>query len=345
MRPALVDGPCYVTFSGGRDSSAVLAAATALARREGHALPIPVTRVYPDLPDTDESDWQRAVVDHLGLTEWVRLELRDGESDLLGAAARDALGQPRGAVAARPPDPRRDVRAPPRWVAADRRGRRRRARIALASPRWRSSCVAASTTGRWSSTRHRGAPPCAHVSGRARRMLRIQRPGPMAPPGRLRAACPARRGRLHAASRCATTPPPGPSPGSGPSRPSSHNHSAAAAEYGIRASDPLLDHRFVVSAGARRGRHRLPRTHRRPCRRCSPTSSRRPSSAGPRRRRSTTPTPGGHARVRPHVGRVRRRRGAGRRGAAPERLALRRADDGDGVLLHSAWLASEGLAP
>jgi asparagine synthetase B (glutamine-hydrolysing) len=92
IRPALADGPCYVTFSGGRDSSAVLAAATALARREGHALPVPVTRVYPDLPATDESDWQRAVVDHLGLTEWVRLELRDGESDLLGPAARDALG-------------------------------------------------------------------------------------------------------------------------------------------------------------------------------------------------------------------------------------------------------------
>jgi asparagine synthase (glutamine-hydrolysing) len=91
IRPALVDGPCYVSFSGGRDSSAVLAAATALARREGHALPVPVTRLYPDLPDTDESAWQRAVVDHLGLTEWVRLELRNGESDLLGDAARDAL--------------------------------------------------------------------------------------------------------------------------------------------------------------------------------------------------------------------------------------------------------------
>ena len=82
----------------------MLAAATALARREGHALPVPVTRVYPDLPDTDESDWQRAVIDHLGLTEWVRLELRNGESDLLGPAARDALAQPRSAVAARAPD-------------------------------------------------------------------------------------------------------------------------------------------------------------------------------------------------------------------------------------------------
>ena len=38
LRPALESGPCFVTFSGGRDSSAVLAAATDLARREGHRL-------------------------------------------------------------------------------------------------------------------------------------------------------------------------------------------------------------------------------------------------------------------------------------------------------------------
>jgi asparagine synthetase B (glutamine-hydrolysing) len=91
IRPALAAGPCFVTFSGGRDSSAVLAAATDLARREGFALPVPVTRVYPDLPSTDESTWQRAIVDHLGLTEWIRLELRHGESDLLGDAARAGL--------------------------------------------------------------------------------------------------------------------------------------------------------------------------------------------------------------------------------------------------------------
>jgi asparagine synthase (glutamine-hydrolysing) len=97
IRPALVNGPCYVTFSGGRDSSAVLAAATALARREGHALPIPVTRVYPDLPDTDESEWQRLVIGHLGLTDWLRLELTAGETDLLGPAARAAV-RDRGAA-------------------------------------------------------------------------------------------------------------------------------------------------------------------------------------------------------------------------------------------------------
>mgnify|MGYP001225202379 CR=1 FL=1 len=89
--PALLRGPCYVTFSGGRDSSAVLAAATDLARREGLQLPIPVTRVYPDLPDTDESTWQNLVIKHLGLSEWIRLEFRHGETDLLGVAAKEGL--------------------------------------------------------------------------------------------------------------------------------------------------------------------------------------------------------------------------------------------------------------
>lgn len=97
LRPALLNGPCYVTFSGGRDSSAVLAAATALARREGHDLPVPVTRVYPHIPDTDESHWQQLVIDHLQLKEWVRLELVSDETDLLGPAARAAV-RTRGAV-------------------------------------------------------------------------------------------------------------------------------------------------------------------------------------------------------------------------------------------------------
>lgn len=90
IRPALVDGPCFVTFSGGRDSSAVLAVAVALARREGHDLPVPATKVYPGHPRTDESSWQRLVIDHLGLTDWVRVEYRD-EVELLGPIARASL--------------------------------------------------------------------------------------------------------------------------------------------------------------------------------------------------------------------------------------------------------------
>lgn len=92
MLPALVDGPCHITFSGGRDSSAVLAAATALARREGLALPIPVTRSYPAFPESDEEQWQRLVVDHLQLPDWVRIEFTN-ETELLASAARTSLVQ------------------------------------------------------------------------------------------------------------------------------------------------------------------------------------------------------------------------------------------------------------
>lgn len=90
IRPALADAPCFVTFSGGRDSSAVLAVAVALARREGHELPIPATKIYPDHPESEESAWQRLVIDHLGLTEWMRVEYGD-EIELLGPIARASL--------------------------------------------------------------------------------------------------------------------------------------------------------------------------------------------------------------------------------------------------------------
>jgi asparagine synthase (glutamine-hydrolysing) len=88
--PALLRPPCLVSFSGGRDSSAVLAAATHVARREGLALPIPATNVFPAAPRTDESEWQERVVQHLGLADWARLEHAD-ELDCIGPVARDAL--------------------------------------------------------------------------------------------------------------------------------------------------------------------------------------------------------------------------------------------------------------
>lgn len=85
--PALLRPPCLVSFSGGRDSSAVLATAAALARREGLSPPIPVTNVFPDLSDTDERLWQEQVVRHLGLSEWLRIEHAD-ELDLIGPYAQ-----------------------------------------------------------------------------------------------------------------------------------------------------------------------------------------------------------------------------------------------------------------
>ncbi|HEX2505576.1 MAG TPA: asparagine synthase-related protein [Gaiellaceae bacterium] len=88
--PALRRTPCLVSFSGGRDSSAVLALAARVARREGLPLPIPATHRFPDAPATDESEWQEQVVRHLRLPDWLRLEHRD-ELDVLGPFARRAL--------------------------------------------------------------------------------------------------------------------------------------------------------------------------------------------------------------------------------------------------------------
>ena len=88
--PALTRAPCFVAFSGGRDSSAVLAVATDLARRHGLPDPIPVTELYPGVPESDESAWQDMVVAHLQLRDWLRLEFGHG-NDLLGADARTSL--------------------------------------------------------------------------------------------------------------------------------------------------------------------------------------------------------------------------------------------------------------
>jgi asparagine synthase (glutamine-hydrolysing) len=86
----LAAGPVAVSFSGGRDSSAVLALAAHVARREALPLPVPVTFRFPGVASTEESEWQVAVMEHLDLTEWVRLDL-DEELDLLGEMATTSL--------------------------------------------------------------------------------------------------------------------------------------------------------------------------------------------------------------------------------------------------------------
>jgi asparagine synthase (glutamine-hydrolysing) len=84
--PALERPPCLVSFSGGRDSSAVLALAVQLARREGLNLPIPATNRFRGAADAAESDWQELVVARLGLEDWHRLEF-DDELDAVGPVA------------------------------------------------------------------------------------------------------------------------------------------------------------------------------------------------------------------------------------------------------------------
>ncbi|HLV04716.1 asparagine synthase C-terminal domain-containing protein [uncultured Georgenia sp.] len=79
---SVVRGPCYVLFSGGRDSSLVLALATSAARRLGVPDPVPVTAVYPGDEHADESSWQQLVLDHLGITERIVLSITDERSTL-----------------------------------------------------------------------------------------------------------------------------------------------------------------------------------------------------------------------------------------------------------------------
>jgi hypothetical protein len=82
--------PCLLAFSGGRDSSALLAVAVSVARREGLPLPIPITLTYPGAEGTDESSWQHLVLGHLRVTERVLLTVHD-EHDCLGPVATPVL--------------------------------------------------------------------------------------------------------------------------------------------------------------------------------------------------------------------------------------------------------------
>jgi asparagine synthetase B (glutamine-hydrolysing) len=90
--PALRRAPCLVSFSGGRDSSAVLAVAAAVARREALPLPVPVTHRFPAAAGTEESDWQELVVRHLGLDDWLRVEL-SSELDAVGPVAAAVIAR------------------------------------------------------------------------------------------------------------------------------------------------------------------------------------------------------------------------------------------------------------
>ncbi|HEU6445272.1 MAG TPA: hypothetical protein VFL61_09460 [Gaiellaceae bacterium] len=88
--PALMRPPCLMSFSGGGASSAILAVAVQLARREGLELPVPATNRVDGAAGRDERSRQERVIIHLGLTEWVRLEFAD-ELDLVGPVAMRVL--------------------------------------------------------------------------------------------------------------------------------------------------------------------------------------------------------------------------------------------------------------
>jgi asparagine synthase (glutamine-hydrolysing) len=92
LRRHLTRSPCMVAFSGGRDSSVLLAAAAAVARTEGLPMPVAVTLSYPGAPATDEACWQQQVLDHVGITERVVLTVHD-EHDAIGPIATSVLAR------------------------------------------------------------------------------------------------------------------------------------------------------------------------------------------------------------------------------------------------------------
>ena len=90
LSEALRRTPCLISFSGGRDSSALLASAVGVARREGLDMPIPATLVFPQSEASNEDEWQAMVLRHLGVTEWERFEIHQ-EFDAVGPVATEAL--------------------------------------------------------------------------------------------------------------------------------------------------------------------------------------------------------------------------------------------------------------
>jgi hypothetical protein len=88
--PALLRSPCVVSFSGGRDSSAVLAVAVEIARRQGLPEPTPVIMRHPNDPNSDETQWQELVLNHLRIKKCEVVTITD-ELDALGPMATDTL--------------------------------------------------------------------------------------------------------------------------------------------------------------------------------------------------------------------------------------------------------------
>lgn len=86
---ALLNPPCRIAFSGGRDSSLLLAAATRAARRHGWEMPIPVTVRYAAAA-AEERRWQELVLDHLRLDGQIVVDVAQ-EHDLVGALATAQL--------------------------------------------------------------------------------------------------------------------------------------------------------------------------------------------------------------------------------------------------------------
>jgi asparagine synthase (glutamine-hydrolysing) len=90
IEPALASGRCFVAFSGGRESSWLLAVATAAARSRGFPDPVPLTFRFPESTPARSHENQERVVSHLGLGDWEHIHI-DDDFEMLGSYARRAL--------------------------------------------------------------------------------------------------------------------------------------------------------------------------------------------------------------------------------------------------------------
>lgn len=88
----LSKAPCVVAFSGGRDSSALLATLTVEARRHGLQEPVAITSRWTDDPASREDEWQQHVIDEIQLKDWEIINPGD-DLDLLGPVATSALSR------------------------------------------------------------------------------------------------------------------------------------------------------------------------------------------------------------------------------------------------------------
>lgn len=82
--------PCLVTFSGGRDSSSLLAVSMHVARREGLPMPVAFTFRYDGEEKTDETPWQELVIKHLRVDDWEVVHVGD-RHDMVGPLAQPFL--------------------------------------------------------------------------------------------------------------------------------------------------------------------------------------------------------------------------------------------------------------
>jgi hypothetical protein len=90
LAQALQRPPCVVSFSGGRDSSPLMALATAVARQRGLQPPVAVTLRFPGMESAEEDAWQEGLLGHIGVKDWVRVDVTD-EFDAVGPVALAGL--------------------------------------------------------------------------------------------------------------------------------------------------------------------------------------------------------------------------------------------------------------